>query len=141
MPPNRSRSVLLVEDEGLVALAAEEALQDEGFRVCGTAATEAAALRLAAEHAPDFAVVDLDLGQGGSGLKVGRALAAGGVQVLYATGHGPAWRQEMEDTGARACLSKPYAPGDVPQALEALARLRLGDAPRRLPREMHLFVD
>ncbi|NKC31985.1 response regulator [Falsiroseomonas selenitidurans] len=141
MQAGRPRSVLLVEDEDLVALAAEEALQDHGFRVCGTAATEGAALELAARHAPDFAVVDLHLGQGGSGLKVGRALAAVGVQVLYATGHGLAWRQEMEDTGARGCLTKPYQPDEVPRALEALGRLQDGGAPRHLPREMHLFVD
>ncbi|MBU8537725.1 response regulator [Falsiroseomonas tokyonensis] len=141
MPENRTRSVLVVEDEDLVAMATGEALEGHGFHVCGTAATEAAALRLAAECDPDFAVVDLQLAGGGSGLRVGRALAAEGVQVLYATGHGPAWRQEMEDTGARGCIAKPYDPGDVPRALEALDRLQLGAAPRRLPPEMHLFVD
>ena len=139
-----ARSVLLVEDDALIALAADEALQESGFLVCGSVATEAAALRLAAEHSPDFAVVDLDLGRGGSGLKVGRVLAAKGVRVLYATGHGTAWRQEMEDSGARGCLAKPYQPEEVPmalEALEALERLQDGGLPPELPPEMHLFVD
>lgn len=142
MSASQPRSVLVVEDETLVAMAAEDALRDEGFHVCGTAATEAAALRLAAEHAPDFAVVDLDLGRGGSGLTVGRALAADGVQVLYATGNAPSWRQEMEDSGARACLAKPFAPAALPRALAVLEDLhRPGAAPRPLPPELHLFVD
>ncbi|WP_439595255.1 response regulator [Falsiroseomonas sp.] len=141
MPEQGMRRVLVVEDEDLVAMATGEALEDHGFHVCGTAATEAAALSLAAECDPDFAVVDLQLAGGGSGLKVGRALAAEGVQVLYATGHGPAWRQEMEDTGARGCIAKPYDFRDVARALEALDRLQLGTAPPPLPPDVHLFVD
>ncbi|MGX9963073.1 response regulator [Roseomonas sp. F4] len=135
------RNVLLVEDEGLTAMAAEQALSRAGFAVRGTAEDEAEAMRLAAEQTIDYAVVDLDLGGGGSGLRVGKALAAAGVRVLYATGHGKAWRQEMEDSGGRACLEKPYAADDLPVALEVLERLLRGQKAQELPANMHLFID
>lgn len=141
MPPNSARTVLVVEDEDLIAMAAGEALASSGFRVCGTADSEAAALQLAKQHDPEFAVVDLHLGGVQSGLRIGRALAAKGVAVLYATGYGSTWRQEMEDTGARGCLTKPYEPAEVPAALVVLERLRAGQAARRLPPDLHLFVD
>jgi DNA-binding response OmpR family regulator len=131
--------VLIVEDEPLIAMMVEEALEEAGYRSGGTAGSEEEALRLAAEDLPDFAVLDINLELGGSGLNVGRALAARGVSILYATGYCPQHRDEMEGTGARACLSKPYRPGDVPAALEALAGMRDGRQPDHLPETLHLF--
>ncbi len=144
VPPARSdvapRDVLVVEDESLVAMMVADGLERAGYRPCGIAHTEAEALRLAQETQPDFAVVDLRLGEG-SGLNVGRALARRGVTVLYASAFGPSFRQEMEDSGARACLAKPFTDADVPLALDALERLSRGRAPRRVPPGFHLFVD
>jgi ActR/RegA family two-component response regulator len=136
-----SRSVLLVEDDRLTAMAAEQALSRAGFQVVGNVEDEASALRSAQQPAPDYAVVDLDLAGGGSGLRVGEALAAAGARVLYATGHGPSWRQEMEDSGAKACLAKPYAAEDLPAALEVLERLLRGQQAETVPEGMHLFID
>jgi DNA-binding response OmpR family regulator len=141
MSPNGARTVLVVEDEDIIAMAAGEALNHSGFSVCGTADTEATALKLAAQHHPEFAVVDLHLGGVQSGLRIGRTLAARGVAVLYATGYGSTYRQEMEDTGARGCLTKPYEPDEVPAALQVLERLRAGEPVSSLPPDMHLFVD
>ncbi len=140
-PEAKAQSVLLVEDESLVALVVADALETAGWRLCGTAATEADALRLAAESLPDYAVVDIRLGAGTDGLKVGRALTRRGVTVLYASAYGPGYRQEMEDSGGRACLQKPFAAEDVPLALRALRGLRQGEKPARLPPALHLFVD
>jgi DNA-binding response OmpR family regulator len=141
-PPNGATgSVLVVEDESLVALVVADALEHAGWRLCGTAATEADALRLAAESPPDYAVVDIRLGPGNDGLRVGRALTRRGVTVLYASAYGPGYRQEMEDSGGRACLQKPFAAEDVPLALRALRGLKRGEKPPRLPPALHLFVD
>ncbi len=53
--PDRSKpvSILIVEDEALVASYIEEVLGESGFRVAGVAASGAEALSLAAEHRPD----------------------------------------------------------------------------------------
>jgi CheY-like chemotaxis protein len=144
VPPVRSevapRDVLVVEDESLVAMMVADGLERGGYRPCGIAHTEAEALRMAEQTQPDFAVVDLRLGNG-NGLNVGRALAQRGVTVLYASAYGPSFRQEMEDSGARACLAKPFTEADVPLALDALEKLSEGRAPRRVPPGFHLFVD
>ncbi len=131
--------VLIVEDESLIAMMIEEAVQEAGYISCGTAGSETDALKLAETQPPDFAVLDINLELGGSGLNVGRELNARGVTILYATGYCPSHRAEMGETGARACLSKPYRPDDVPAALEAIAMLKAGKLPRRLPAALHIF--
>jgi len=58
------RSVLLVEDEPLVALDVEMALTRAGFRVLGPAPTTATALSVLRSENPDLTILDLHLGDG-----------------------------------------------------------------------------
>lgn len=85
MLEGRQKSVLIVEDEFLIALDMEAALQDAGFSVCGIAATEAEALALARSDRPDIALVDLHLADGVTGLSVGAALVDRGTRVIFVT--------------------------------------------------------
>src|SRR5207237_6734312 len=54
-------SILIVEDEALVASYVEEVLAESGFRVAGIAASGPEALSLAAENHPTLALVDIRL--------------------------------------------------------------------------------
>jgi CheY-like chemotaxis protein len=54
-------SILIVEDEALVASYIEEVLRESGFRVAGIAASAPEALSLAAEARPSMALVDIRL--------------------------------------------------------------------------------
>src|SRR5271168_2253581 len=67
-------SVLVVEDDALLALALEDALLDAGFSVCAVAASEEQAVSDALTHRPAFAVVDVRL-LSGCGRKVASVLA------------------------------------------------------------------
>jgi DNA-binding response OmpR family regulator len=58
------RSVLLVEDEPLVALDVEMALTRAGFRVLGPAPTTATAMSFLRRDNPDLTILDLHLGDG-----------------------------------------------------------------------------
>jgi len=62
-PADRSKpvSILIVEDEALVASYIEEVLGESGFRVAGIAASGPEALSLAAENSPALALVDIRL--------------------------------------------------------------------------------
>ncbi len=63
--PNRDlkgRRVLVVEDEGLIALDIQSILAGWGCSVVGPAATVSAALKLLAIDPPDCAVLDVNLG-------------------------------------------------------------------------------
>jgi DNA-binding response OmpR family regulator len=141
MPGSTGRRVLIVEDEAFIAMAVEDALLAAGYTPVGPASSEAAALRFADAHAPSLAVLDINLGQGGSGLVVGRTLAARGVTVLFATGNGQTHERDMQQAGARAWLGKPYDPEDIPRAFDLLAMLAAGKLPRlALPRTFHMLA-
>ncbi len=92
----------------------------------GPASSEREALELARESLPSMAILDINLGLGGSGLNVGRELAGMGVAIMYATGNGQTFEQEMRDSGARAWLPKPYSSPSVPRTLEVVAQLHAG---------------
>ena len=131
---NTSR-VLIVEDQILIALDLEAALLEAGFEICGIAASQPEALRIAAATGPSFAVVDVQLSPG-DGRIVGRELARRyGTAVLMAT----SCNREIEilvATGALTCLPKPFDSRDVPAALRRIAALRdgrRGPGPRLLP--------
>src|SRR4051812_31780319 len=64
-------TVLIVEDDPLIALSLQMVLEDEGYEVCGVAATERQAISLGLTHRPDVAVVDVRLAEG-SGIEAGR---------------------------------------------------------------------
>lgn len=80
--------ILIVEDEFLVALDAELALQDAGHDVVGTAKTEDLAVEMALQHLPDLMIVDLRLAGGGCGrTAVERVRAEQDVDVIFASGN------------------------------------------------------
>ena len=107
------RRVLLVEDEPLVALSLQEALQDAGCTVRGPASTLAEAERLATEGGLDAAVMDVNL-PGGRSLALGARLAARGVPVVYVTG-----LADLPGGEGKVVLRKPVRPETL---LAALAR-------------------
>ncbi len=80
--------ILLVEDEGLVALTIEDLLEDLGCEVACSARSVAQALGwLGSGGEPDAAVLDVNLG-GEFVFPVAEALAARGVPFAFTTGYG-----------------------------------------------------
>lgn len=80
-------TLLLVEDDPLVAANTQRALESRGYRVVATGGAAAALERIPAEQ-PDLAVVDIDLGKGGSGAVLAREiLARHGTPIVFHTGH------------------------------------------------------
>ena len=131
-------TVLIVEDDILIALDVEQALVSAGYEVCGVAASEGEALALGRRCRPAFAVVDISLGPG-DGRAVASALAHRyDTAVLFATGQCNDVRA-LAGSGAKGCLPKPYQADDVPAALAAVARLCHGDEPGPLPDKMFVL--
>ncbi len=126
-------SVLIVEDELLIALDVEQALLHAGYAVCGVASSETEALALADSLRPDLAVVDINLSPG-DGRSVARALHEKyKTAVLFATSQCDDLTRRM---GALACLPKPYLADDVPAALKAVLDLSNGRPPEIYPDHM-----
>jgi DNA-binding response OmpR family regulator len=133
--PTQAPVVLVVEDESLIAMMIEEALDAAGYAIGGIASSEDEALRLAKRHPPRFAVLDINLGRGGSGLVVGRRLRELGVGLIYASGNCADYLAEMAETGAHGYFNKPYRPDDVPRVLDLLDGRASGDPVHDLPPE------
>lgn len=97
--------VLLVEDEGLVSMVAEDILLDAGCEVFLAARLEEA-VALALADTFDVAVLDVSLGAGETSYPVAKILVERGVPVAFASGHG----REAIDAEFRRfpVIQKPY---------------------------------
>ena len=130
MPAER---VLIVEDEMLIAIEVEAALQGAGYEVCGVATSEKDAVEIARSVRPELAVVDVRLSPG-DGRHVARELADRfNTTILMATSENPA---HLNGIGASAVIPKPYDADLVPAALAAAETLASGGDPGKLPDHM-----
>jgi len=112
--------VLIVEDETLVAMLAEDVVESCGYAVIGTAATYYDAMALVARHEPDVALVDLNLRDGFTGPEIGIALADRfGIKVLFVTAN--VERAPLGHSGIVGALEKPYSPRELRIRLNELA--------------------
>ena len=80
--------VLIIEDEPIIAMDLRMLIQDCGHEVIGIAATEADAVRLAAEHNAGLILADINLGRGGNGIRAVRdILSRSDVPVIFVTAY------------------------------------------------------
>ena len=109
--------VLVVEDESLVAMLVEDLLLDLGFEVVGPAANAAQAIALALSRNLDFALLDVNLGEGQDSFGVADMLRVRRVPFAFVTGYGAGGvRPDLRDAPV---ISKPINP-------RVLARLLKG---------------
>jgi len=105
MMDGSATSILVVEDEPLLAMDVEMVLRNAGFRVVGPAGTCARAIALLREATPDLAILDLNLGPE-LALSVFDCLERSGIPFVVLSGHSrqmiPAQFQD------RPFLQKPY---------------------------------
>lgn len=80
-------SVLLVEDNFLVALALERALQASGCTVIGPVSTVAEGTRIAEQTSIDGAILDINI-RGGTSQPIAEALERRGLPFFFITGYG-----------------------------------------------------
>ena len=121
-------SILIVEDEALIASYIEEVLGESGFRVAGIAASGPEAISLAAENQPSLALVDIRLTGPIDGIELACLLRERyDLPAIFLSGLADA------DTTARAqaaqplgFLPKPFLPSQVFNAIQrALDRIRV----------------
>lgn len=110
--------VLLVEDEALIAIMAEDMIESLGHRVVRTCPTLADALDGCAAGDFDAALLDVNL-NGDSSMAVAAALKARGIPLAFTTGYGVTGvDQAHRDVPV---LTKPYALAALEAALDGLA--------------------
>jgi CheY-like chemotaxis protein len=117
---SKPTSILIVEDEALVASYIEEVLAESGFRVAGIAASGPEALSLAEETRPRLALVDIRLTGPIDGIELACLLRQKfGVPAIFLSGLAD------QETTHRAQLAeplgflrKPFRPSQVFNAIE-----------------------
>jgi CheY-like chemotaxis protein len=123
--------VLIIEDEALIALHLEQLVLDAGHKVAGIAMDPEEARAIARARKPDFALVDMRLRRGTSGLDAARYLREEGIPSIFISGN--------LDAGAKAAaaelrplgfVGKPFFPVDIYAALEIAALKTVGPKPQ-----------
>jgi 1,2-diacylglycerol 3-beta-glucosyltransferase len=137
--PQAGKTLMIVENEVLVAMALRDELQEAGYHVLDLIDRNAQALDLAKACKPDLALVNIRLAGGDDGILLAEHLKALGVPVLLISGQGGCARSAR--TVAIGSMPKPYHAADMVIAVGyLLGRLR-GDASLPKPPQLEVFDD
>ncbi|MBU1374686.1 MAG: response regulator [Alphaproteobacteria bacterium] len=109
-----ARSVLIVDDEAIIAELWSVYVEAMGIQVCGVAATADDAVSLAEQHRPAIVLMDMRLRGGGDGVDAALAIhALVGSKMIFITGsQEPGTMARIQLDHPSAVLIKP-----VPQSL------------------------
>ena len=112
-------SVLIIEDEPLIAMQLAELVSELGHQVCGTAATRTQAAAATAAQRPGLVLADIQLADGSSGLDAVQDIFADGqLPVIFITAFPerlltgerpePTWliTKPFEETTVKAAISQ-----------------------------------
>ncbi len=126
-------TILIVEDEFLIAVEMEEVVRDLGHHSAGIADDMDSAMEKASEQI-DVALVDINLADGATGPLIGERLAADfGIEVIFVTANPGQLGQGV--SGTVGALEKPVDLTILKQVLDYVIAIRKGeqvDPPKRL---------
>lgn len=108
----------MVEDELFVAMLVEDLLGDLGCKVIGPAASASEAVRAAQGEVFDFALLDVNLGDGETSFPAAEILRERGIPFAFVTGYGEQGvRPDLRDAPV---LAKPIDPRRLARLIEGL---------------------
>ena len=112
-------SILIIEDEPIIAMDLESIVEDLGHHVVGVARAHGQAVALGAERQPRLIMADIQLEDGGSGIEaVNEILAAACRPVVFITAHPTAYLSSLANRPEPAfLLPKPFKPDSVRAAV------------------------
>ena len=116
-----SASILIIEDDVIIAEDLRARLMDAGYDVVGIADRGERALMLAEEKKPQVAIVDIMLKDAVDGISVGQYLTERGVAVIHLTA---LFERALRETRGYAVelLSKPFTDQELLAAVEKALR-------------------
>ncbi|KQQ62822.1 MULTISPECIES: response regulator [Pseudomonas] len=134
--------ILLIEDDPILALLAEIALEEDGHEIIGPAYDVAGALLLAQTHGIDIAFVDINLDGHDEGVGLAQTLYEQfNIHSLFVSGQIDV--AKANSGYALGLLSKPYSPNDLSRSAHIVHALVQGELPlnRPLPVPLKLFTE
>ena len=122
-------SVLIVEDESIIALDLEENLKDMGFDIAGVTDEETEALEIAKTNSPDVALMDINLNGVKDGIDIASELKEQyRIPTIFLTAHSD---REIVDRAVGISpygyLLKPYKYDELEIAIETVLKRSLMD--------------
>jgi two-component sensor histidine kinase/CheY-like chemotaxis protein len=115
-----SATALIVEDNVIIAMEAEDVLRDLGFASCQIVGSVRAAEDLINSTAISFAMLDVNLGAETSE-PIAKALYAHGIPFIFASGYGDRSFTTAQYQGVPV-ITKPYSKRDISLAIDRLRR-------------------
>jgi CheY-like chemotaxis protein len=110
-------SILIIEDEPVLAFALEDFLIDSGFRIAGVAGRLETALTMIESAVFDAAILDANLA-GADASPAASALKARELPFIVVSGYLPS--QQPRAFAGALCLQKPYSSERLIQALHTI---------------------
>ncbi|HWT31964.1 MAG TPA: response regulator, partial [Propylenella sp.] len=116
---DRTRRVLIVEDEALILMAAVDMLEEIGHEALTASNAEAAMAVLGSRDPVDVMLTDINLpDMNGEELARQARRLRPGLPIVFATGHRMGVPDELAGTGPTAVLGKPYWTRELEKALQ-----------------------
>ncbi|MEJ2183997.1 MAG: response regulator, partial [Nitrospirota bacterium] len=135
----KMKSILIVEDEGIIAKDIAQSVESLGYRVCGFAVSGKAAFEEALRRRPDLVLMDIVLQGGMNGIEAARDIRAVlDVPVVYLTSYSDQETLDQAmDTGPLGYVIKPFRVRELNLALEmALSKHAMERKTRQLQRAL-----
>lgn len=133
------QTLMIVEDEVLVAILLRDELQKAGYTVLDLTDRQDEALEIAKAEKPDLALVNIRLARGDDGIELSKHLKGLGIPVLLISGQ--VSRASSAKTVAIGSMPKPYDPEEMVLAVAyLLARLNGNDTLPK-PHQLEVFDD
>ena len=113
-------TILLVEDDDIIAKVADWRLKNLGYDICGRASTGAEAMELVVKHKPDLVLMDINIQGDVDGIETAQMIKKGfSIPVIYVTSHsdGPTL-ERAKATHPDGFIIKPFDDNDLRVAIE-----------------------
>ena len=133
------KSLLIVEDEVLVAITLRDELEDAGYHVLDLTDRQAEALDVAKACKPNLALVNIRLAGRDDGIVLAEHLKALGIPVLLISGQ--VSRARSAQTVAIGSMPKPYDAAEMVLAVAYLLARLQGDTSLLCPPGLEVFED
>lgn len=136
-PGRLGKTLMIVEDEALVAMILRDELVEAGYNVLDLTEHHAGALAVARKSKPDLALVNIRLAGRDDGIELAEHLKALGIPVLLISGQTS--RARSARTVAVGSLPKPYDAADMVLAVGYLLARMAGDPLPPMPEGLEVF--
>lgn len=115
------KKILIVEDEGIVAIGIKATLLGFGYKVLPIAISGESAIRIAAEHGPDLILMDIKLRGRLNGIEAATVIKKQySAPIIYCTAHSdPATLEAARNTNPFAILMKPIKDDELRATIQS----------------------